>query len=908
MDVEVTYVVVVFASTRRVARSVLEVVVASGQPVAVVVFAGDVGAVATTESHELGWEVQALPEDARLRVRTIYLGEPRHADRLLAPLAARSRGAHAGMIVLMTEPALEVERLLRRVATRGLPIIDATDVVEGLAQPPALAARVAEVIAAAHPTRVPTLHTSQPDPDSLVLERVLDHVPALVFIAHDPQARRVTGNAVAAAHMRAAATAPLPVTQAMTGATPRVRMLHQGRELRPDELAVVRAARGETLRGFDVEVRAIDGTVRHLLGNAAPLRDEHGQPRGGLAAFIDVTDLVSTQRALAASEARFHGLAATAQDFITRFDRAQRLLYANPAVCRRMATSLEALIGKSGVDLGQGPRWGEQLGAVFASGRPARFDYEAANGTCFDVQLSPELDGDQVVSVISVARDVTAHRQAEAALRASEQLQAATIAAAAFGILVIERATGAVLAANPAFEQMLGYPAADLVGKDLAALGLLAAGADLGFAALARDGRVRDHEVTMTSRAGQVRQLSLNLEYADAARADRVIVSVEDVTARRAADAEQTRLRAELAHGQKMQAIGTLAGGIAHDFNNLLAGILGGLAVLEQQSGGGVDLGLIADMKAVAQRGAGIAGQLLNFARVGHVDPQPLDLGEVVPPIAAMFGRTRPDLVIALDVAGVRRRVVMDHVKLEQVLLNLLVNAGHAMPTGGHLRIAAHDPVGGAPTFVALTVADTGVGMTPEVQARIFEPFFTTRGTGDGTGLGLASVYGIVTQHGGRIEVASALGAGTTFTLHLPCVEATVRPPAPASRPPPVGVRGTVLVIDDEAMVRNVTQRILTKAGHQVLLAESGDHALEVIRARPEPIDLVLLDLTMPGLDSASTLDGIRALAPAARIILVSGYAPDERIQAMLARHCNGFIQKPFAAELLTERVAEALA
>jgi PAS domain S-box-containing protein len=386
-----------------------------------------------------------------------------------------------------------------------------------------------------------------------------------------------------------------------------------------------------------------------------------------------------------------------------------------------------------------------------------------------------------------------------------------------------------------------------------------------------------------------------------------------EIAERRRAEQEREELQLQLAQAQKMEAIGTLAGGIAHDFNNILAGILGGLALVELEVGDDSESTTdIHEMKALVGRGAALTQQLLGFARLGKYDLKPLDLSLVVAKTCAMYGRARADITIQLDLAPDLLAVFMDHSQLEQVLLNLLVNAGQAMPEGGHLLLHAenadlpneHGALLGVPPgrYLKLLVTDTGSGMDAKTMGRIFEPFFTTKAPGQGTGLGLASVYGIIKSHAGFIGVESEIGKGTTFTLLLP---ATERPVADDKTPQPVLQHGTgtILVVDDEAQVLKVCARLLEKLGYEVLTAPGGRQAIELVRQHGAKISLVLLDMTMPEMSGRQTYDTLQKLKPGIKVLLSSGYSIEGEAQALLDGGCNGFIQKPFDVVALSAKV-----
>ena len=382
--------------------------------------------------------------------------------------------------------------------------------------------------------------------------------------------------------------------------------------------------------------------------------------------------------------------------------------------------------------------------------------------------------------------------------------------------------------------------------------------------------------------------------------------------------ARYTRLQLQLAESQKMEAIGTLAGGIAHDFNNILAGILGELSVL------GLKLQMdteshacIQDVVDLVRSGTDLTKQLLALACRAPYDVKPLDLARAVAKTSMMFGRTRKEIEIRLDFPPGLLAVLMDRTQMEQVLLNLFVNAAHAMPQGGQLFLSAENVAltpsdvagsGARPgRFVRLDVRDVGVGMDAATLARIFEPFFTTKGPGKGTGLGLASVYSIVKHHAGFISVKSELGKGTTFSVFL---AATDLPTPEQKTPAAVIVRGsgTILVVDDEQHILRALTRLLESIGYDVLTASSGRAAVELVRRRGLGISLVILDMVMPDMSGGQTYDLLHKVVPDIKVLLSSGYSIEAQAQEILARGCKGFIQKPYDVATLSSVLHRSLA
>ena len=385
--------------------------------------------------------------------------------------------------------------------------------------------------------------------------------------------------------------------------------------------------------------------------------------------------------------------------------------------------------------------------------------------------------------------------------------------------------------------------------------------------------------------------------------------------------AERKHLEEQLRQAQKMEAIGRLAGGVAHDFNNLLMVISGYGDQLRRRLGSRHPLYKAAtEIQGAIDRAAGLTRQLLAFGRRQTLQPRVIDLNGVVTEIGAMLRRLISEnirLVMHLDPA--LGCVNADPSQLEQVLLNLAINARDAMPRGGVLTIetanidwqeaSTHELIATPPRcYVMLAVGDTGCGMDAETQAHIFEPFFTTKGPGIGTGLGLATVYGIITQSGGAIEVHSTPGQGSTFRIYFPQVETRVETEE-AVRPAmtlPAG-SGTILVVEDEVQIRELVQEILQAEGYTVLTAADGDEGLHLCTAYDGPIDLLLTDVVMPGLSGPEMAQRIQPMYPAIKVVYMSGYASDAMGDHGVLAPGTAFLQKPFTPDILIGKVRETL-
>ena len=366
-----------------------------------------------------------------------------------------------------------------------------------------------------------------------------------------------------------------------------------------------------------------------------------------------------------------------------------------------------------------------------------------------------------------------------------------------------------------------------------------------------------------------------------------------------------------------MEAVGTLAGGIAHDFNNLLMGIQGYASLMLFDTGPNhphyEKLKRIEDQVKSA---ADLTRQLLGFARGGRYETRSTDLNELIERTTSMFERTKKEISIDRRYGENLWPVEVDRGQIEQVLLNVYVNAWQAIPGGGKIFVETTNveldgnvvkPYGVREgRYVSLSVKDTGVGMEARTQERIFEPFFTTKEMSRGTGLGLASAYGIIKNHQGIITVDSEVGEGTTFTIYLPVSEQRVE-----SEEKVVGktVRGkeTILLVDDEETVLEVTVKLLEVLGYRVLVARTGHEAVEMYRFLRNEIDLVILDMIMPGMGGEATFDILKFISPKVKVILSSGYSIEGDSEKMLERGCHGFVQKPYNLEALSKKVREVL-
>ena len=380
---------------------------------------------------------------------------------------------------------------------------------------------------------------------------------------------------------------------------------------------------------------------------------------------------------------------------------------------------------------------------------------------------------------------------------------------------------------------------------------------------------------------------------------------------------EKKDVESKLQQAQKMEAIGTLAGGIAHDFNNLLMGIQGNISLMYLDVNHWHPLyDNIHSIEQLVDSGANLTRQLLGFARGGKYVVKPVNLNDVVAKTADLFGRTRKSIRIHENYESDVRLVSADRGQIEQVLINLYLNAWQAMSEKGDLYLETQnvtiDEKFVKPfeisygDYVRVSVTDTGKGIDPTISHRIFDPFFTTKEFGCGSGLGLASVFGIVKNHDGIVDFESHAGRGTTFSVYLPCFPGNS---VKHRRPAPEGIlKGpeTILLVDDEPYILDVGVKMLEKMGYTVLKACCGEEAVRIFSDSHHQIDLVILDMIMPDIGGGEVFDRMRIVKPDIKVLLASGYSMGDAA-VIIDRGCNGFIQKPFGMEKLSHAIREVI-
>jgi PAS domain S-box-containing protein len=542
-----------------------------------------------------------------------------------------------------------------------------------------------------------------------------------------------------------------------------------------------------------------------------------------------------------------------------------------------------------------------------------------ADGTSFSAEYWSypiHKDGRLAGSVVTFL-DITERKQAEEALRKSEERYREVIENATYGIFR-SSPEGDLLYVNPALVTMLGYASKEELQTHNLAQDIYQTPADRA-AVLSRygpDGRLDGVELNWKRKDGKVIEVRISGRVLrnDDGTVRHYEAIVADVTERRL-------LEEQLRQAQKIEAVGRLAGGVAHDFNNILGVIMGYTDLLLEQTNNQQTEQRLLEIKKAAGRAASLTRQLLAFSRKQVFQVRVLDLNTIITDITKLLLRLLgEDVDLVTQLSSDPVTVKGDPSQIEQVIINLAVNARDAMPNGGTLSIetarlrldeqyAQHHIPLPAGQYVMLAISDTGTGMTEEVKSRIFEPFFTTKDKDRGTGLGLATVYGVVKQSEGFIWVYSELGHGSTFKVYLPMVEEEVEQiEHPAEFVPLPGGSETILMVEDSDSLRELNHELLQRMGYTVLVAEAGDEAIRIAEHHAETIDLLLTDVVMPRMNGRALAEALARSRPAIKVLYMSGYTDNVIVNQALLKPGVAFLQKPFTRELLARKVREVLA
>jgi PAS domain S-box-containing protein len=710
---------------------------------------------------------------------------------------------------------------------------------------------------------------------------------------------------------------------------------------RPNDIGdlLARIGRGETVRQYETVHYSRDARRLQVVLTISPVRDGPGRdgagPITGAVTVARGTGEISEYEATRlAAEERFRGILDVAPVALMIVDERGRIEFANPRAASLFGHDRYELMSVELVEVLPERVWSRRRQASAAAGGSRR---ETAterapggapdtspdavgrrrDGTEFPVELGVNtltVGGRRLVAVAVV--DLSARHAFEDELRSTTETLRTLVDAAPVAVAVLD-VNGVVRVWNQAAEALFGPPAASVVGRRLSEQRLV------DERTIALLGRVLSGETIRSLEDRQARRdgstIDVRVDGAPLRDGTGTIVGavalVADVTATK-------NLEEQLLQAQKMESIGRLAGGVAHDFNNLLTGIFGYSSLLAEELDGTNDDAqeLVSGIRESAERAAALTAQLLAFSRRQVLQPRVVELNDVVrgiePLLRRIIGETVSLVTLPRPDVG---RVRADPTQLEQVIVNLVVNARDAMPDGGTCVVEtdevtfdeayAQEHFDVSPgRYVMLAVTDAGVGMDAETRLHLFEPFFTTKDQGKGTGLGLATTYGIVKQSGGHIWLYSEPDHGTTFKLYFPRVAEPSDVAKPATRTPiRAAPTETILLVEDDGSVREITRTVLARHGYRVLEAENGLAAIALSERYADPIDLLVTDVVMPGVGGRALAEQIQQRRPQIRTLFISGYTEDTIVrQGVLDAHVS-FLAKPFAPETLARAVRDAL-
>lgn len=516
-----------------------------------------------------------------------------------------------------------------------------------------------------------------------------------------------------------------------------------------------------------------------------------------------------------------------------------------------------------------------------------------------------------IIGIVLVFHDIIERYEAEKKLQESEKRYRSLYKHALSGLYRSRISDGKILLANKIVADMLGYESVEELTKEFKFSEAYSQERRLELIRiLEKEGSVGDFEIEVKKKDGKKIDLIVSAKiFPEDGYIEGAMI---DIT-------ERKHLEHQVRQAQKMESIGTLAGGIAHDFNNLLMGIQGYASLmLNDLDPDHNHYNMLKNIEKQVKSGAELSAQLLGFARGGKYDVKLTHINKLLEKSAEMFGRTKKEITIREKYAPDIWTVKVDQGQIEQVFLNLFVNAWQAMPDAGDIYLETSNVVFSKSytkprevkpgKYVRISFTDTGVGMDKETSSRVFDPFFTTKGVEKGTGLGLASAYGIVKNHGGMIHVYSEKGHGSTFNIYLPAVDAMAEPISfHDEEEVKHGKEEAILLIDDETIILDVGKDMLKMLGYKVFLASGGNEAIEIYKENKDKIDLVILDMIMPGMGGGETYKVLKSINPDVKAMLSSGYNISGEAAEIMKQGVNDFIQKPFTMTKLSHKIRNIL-
>ena len=672
-----------------------------------------------------------------------------------------------------------------------------------------------------------------------------------------------------------------------------------------------------SVRDFELKLRKKDGIEMHCLLTATVRRAGDGSILGYQGIIRDITEKKKTEEALQESEAKYSALVENSKDGIIIIHEGV-LKFINKASADIVGYSPKEMIGINFLNFAA-PDYRELVlkrytDRIEGKDVPSIYEIELLrkDGKTIPVELNAiRIDFEGKPADLAVIRDITERKKAEEALRQSEESLKTILNSIQAGIVIIDAETNTIVDANPAAIKMIGASKEEIIGH---VCHKYICPAEKGKCPITDLGQEIDNSerILLTATGEEVPILKTVTPILLGGK-EHLLDSFIDIT-------EKKRLEAQLLQSQKMEAIGTLAGGVAHDFNNMLQAIFGYTQILLMgKEPSNPDYEKLEAIEKSAQRASDLTKQLLIFSRKVESKLRPMDLNHEVKQVEKLLKRTIPRMIkIELYLADDLSTVNADPAQMEQVMMNIGVNARDAMPEGGRLIFETENVIldeeyckthlgATLGDYVLFTVSDTGHGMDKETLEHIFEPFYTTKEAGKGTGLGLAMVYGIVKSHSGYIMCYSEPGEGTTFKIYLPTIKQETGLEETKEEEMPTRGTETVLLVDDEEAIRELGDEMLTRFGYTVFTAPDGESALEIYREKKEKIDLIILDLIMPGMGGRRCLEEILKINLKAKVVIASGYSVNGPTKEALKAGGRGFISKPYSVKQMLKAVREAL-
>ena len=674
----------------------------------------------------------------------------------------------------------------------------------------------------------------------------------------------------------------------------------------------------------EVEMYGRDKQILSILLRAYSIKDENGNVVGLVGTHTDITARKKAEQALRESEERFKIAGKASYDLIYEWDVASDSL--------KWFGDIDKFLGFERGEISQNidawlalidPLDRNQLANAVEFHRtskvPIKYEYKIRNKSGELLYWSdyalPLLDTkERPYKWIGVCTDITARKKSEEALRESEERLRAILEANPDPVIVYDM-TGHPQYVNPAFSEVFGWTFDELNGQRIPFVPdsekEITAG---GISEIYQFGKTARMETKRITKQGTLVDVSLS---ASAIRGPDgtpvgMVVNLTDIS-------EKKVLEAQFQKAQRMESLGTLAGGIAHNFNNMMMGIQGRVSLmLMEKAPDHPDVPHLKEVEKYIAYAKELTNDLLGFARGGQYDVVPTDLNKLIEEENRMFSSTKKEIHVNNDFDKSLTPVDVDRGQIRQVLMNLYLNAWQAMSGGGELYVSTENVLVDdvyakrykvqPGRFARISIRDTGCGIDAETREKIFDPFFTTKQVGSGTGLGLASAYGIIKNHGGFISVYSELGKGATFNVYLPASDSELSDEAPAALSKKIEFgEGRILLVDDEEIVREVGQQMIESLGYSVIPVGNGSEALEVYRKEKDRIDIVILDMIMPGMSGSETFEQLKEIDSDIKVLLASGYSINGEAKDILARGCKEFIQKPFSIDSLSNKIRKII-